>query len=145
MEINFLACFRTHIVCRVPLSLISRLLVERHRLILTSSSLSLAPFLRLTYGALLLRVCNYRYPLHSSECVSETQRDLKCIIANWDTMNILLGEYGQDTWQTWWLTILLDATWHQLSTLESKKLLQTLWIVYVIIIYIRDVYVYFRN
>lgn len=51
----------------------------------------------------------------SSECVSETQRDLKCIIANWDMVSILLGEYGQDTCQTRWFTISLsmqpDASW----------------------------------
>lgn len=63
----------------------------------------------------------------SSECVSETQRDLKCIIANWDTVSILLGEYGQNTCQTQWFTISLQATWRRQSSLESKKLLQ-LWL-----------------
>jgi len=63
----------------------------------------------------------------SSECMSETQRDLKCIIANWDTVSILLGEYGQNTCQTQWFTISLQATWRRQSSLESKKLLQ-LWL-----------------
>lgn len=86
-----------------------------------------APFLRLT------PLCFYApatIDIHlartgSSECVSETQRDLKYIIANWDAVSILLSEYGQDMRRTCWLTISLDAARLSFCRIEETAVIST--------------------
>lgn len=144
MEINFLACFRTY---RLSRSAFANFSIARRE---TSSHLDVVIIVVGSIFASYVR----RSAFTRLQLSISTSLERMCV-GNAKRSEVHYRELGHDEYitrriwpgyvQTWWLIILLDAAWHQLSTLESKKLLQTLWIVYVIIIYIKDVHVYFRN